>query len=1147
MSGTGIWLGDPTAARAVQARGLDAVEASGAEVRSAVIDSAWAGQPGSRISNWWNRQGDSPSIDADQANERFGIPGVLTFDRPVTEAAAQALREGREAEQRRQAIIARRPDTLGTSGAARLALTFGTAILDPVNVGLALIPVVGQARMGLLLGTSSRTALRAATGAAEGVIGMALLEPVEYALARDEFNDRTMADTLAALAFGAVLGGGLHVLGGAAKDVITGRRATPIERAVGDAPAPVREAALRGALAAVVEGRPVAVGSLFDLPTATSYRPVTGQAAEGFYAAFTPGGQRIEARPQVVDLASLTPSHMADGSVNPLYPHAEGLQPRDRTTAGSQDQIQTIAANLQPERLGPSAEAGSGAPIVNADGVVESGNGRVAALERVYASPELAHRAQAYRAYLEAQGHDLTGIERPVLVGRRMTELAPQEARSFARGANERSNLGMSAAEQARADADRAGRAVDQLMPGQLTSGQNRDFTRSFLAQLPAEERGPLLLADGRLSAMGEQRLRQAVLAHSFGDGLGPLLEKLLNGEADNLKGIAGALADSAGPWGRMRAAAARGKIAPDLDITVALGEAVQIVEQARRVGRSIADVLAQTDAFAAPPGPATLAMLRLMHRDDGLTRAMGREPLAELLTRYSDEAMKVAPGLDMFGTPPASPADLLRAAMRHIDPAAATARALDDLARAPRVAPEDVQASREVARMAAAEPARAGSEARGATAIDPATATARALDDLARAPRVAPEDVQASREVARMAAEKPLQEPVVVKSAQVDPEPTTAISEEAAGRPLQEIVSPIDRSASPQEKLRQLEALTEENRPLVAKIIAEIDRALGTRSGDNAKASKAILSKASRPTLLARKPWHDVEHIRDSYRFKTVVQSLDQVGAALKIVLEAGLKLVKIDTIKVFEPAEWGWRIAAFDLRMPNGQLVEWYLPIAEMERAKKEAGHQLFENWRNKTPGEQQAQTLEYMSDLNKSRDLYEGAFQAALGRMGFVTEADAKAAFDASVARAFETNRKLSDTSSAWGNLATGTSDASRQPSPGSNSQPLAGPAMMNTRPVSRSSSATGAGAAELDASDMGASDRKISAAEGGSNARISPELAALTAQADDITRQLEALPLRPDEQAQLRAMRDGVQAADSEARATEQAALCLAGVR
>jgi len=42
-------------------------------------------------------------------------------------------------------------------------------------------------------------------------------------------------------------------------------------------------------------------------------------------------------------------------------------------------------------------------------------------------------------------------------------------------------------------------------------------------------------------------------------------------------------------------------------------------------------------------------------------------------------------------------------------------------------------------------------------------------------------------------------------------------------------------------------------------------------------------------------------------------------------------------------------------------------------------------------------------------------------------------------------------------------------------------------------------------------------------------------------------LEALPLSPEEQAQVKALRDGVQAAESEARATEQAALCLVGVR
>lgn len=707
MSGTGLWLGEPAAAQAVQARGLDSIEASTGEVLSATAGSAWAGSISPRVWDWAARAfaPPSPTLQADEANTRYGLPGTLTFDRPVTEATAQALRQGREEEQRRQAIIARRGDQLLTSGLGRGVVAFATAAVDPINIGAALIPFVGEARMMQLMGTTSITAGRAAAGAVGGAAGMAVLEPAEYALGRAEFNDRTMTQTLGAIAFGTVLGGGLHVLGGAVADAVRGRSA--VERAIADAAPAARETMLRGAVASVAEGRPVEVGAVINLPTATTYREVAGEARQGAYAAFTPSGLRIEARPEVVDLSALVPSHMADGTVNAAYPHAEGLQPRDRSTAGSQDQIGTIAANLQPERLGPSPEAGAGAPLVDARGVVESGNGRVAALDRVYSNPELAHRAQAYRAYLEAQGYDLTGIERPVLVGRRVSDLSPQEAAAFAKGANERPNLSMTAAEQARADADRAGRAVDQLQPGALTSTQNRDFTRAFLAQLPAEERGSLVLADGRLSAAGELRMRQAILAHSFGDSLGPLLEKLLNGEADNLKGIAGALSDTAGPWGRMRAAAARGEIPADLDITAALGEAVQLVEKARSSGKTIAELLAQADAFTAPPGPATLALLRLMHRDETLARALGREPLAELLTRYSDEAMKVQPGPDLFGTPPASSADLLRAAARHVDPQAATAQALDDLARAPRAAPEDVLASREAARVAEAAPAR--------------------------------------------------------------------------------------------------------------------------------------------------------------------------------------------------------------------------------------------------------------------------------------------------------------------------------------------------------------------------------------------------------------------------------------------------------
>jgi hypothetical protein len=564
---------------------------------------------------------------------------------------------------------------------------------------------------------------------------MAALEPVSALLSRSEHADWTMGQALENIAFGTILGGSLHVLGGAAKDAWRGRSA--VTAAMQAAGPEVREAALRGAVAAVAEGRPVAVQPLLDLPTVPSYRPVAGAAPDGAYAAFTPGGLRIDARAEVVDLGSLIPSHTADGAVNPLYPHAEGLQPRDRGTAGSQDQVRAIAANLEPTRLAPSPEAGAGAPIIDARGVVESGNGRVAALELAYSDPALAHRAAAYRAFLEAQGYDLTGIDRPVLVGRRITDLPPDQAAAFARGANERPNLAMTAPEQARADAGRAANALDQLAPGGLTSPANRDFVRAFLAQMPAEERGGLIRADGSLSAAGETRIRQAMLAHAYGDGLGPLLEKFLAGDVDALRGLAGALADTAGPWGQMRRAAAQGAIPADMDITRALGEAVQTLAAARAAGRPLREWLAQADAFAAPPDAATLALLRLIHRDDALTRLLPRDDIAGLLARYTGEAGKAVPGPDMFGTPPPAPADILRAVQRHVDPEAQALRALDSLADTPMARPEDVQASRaaQEALQAAREPAATGvapphaqAAQRAAQAADDALAELTAL-----------------------------------------------------------------------------------------------------------------------------------------------------------------------------------------------------------------------------------------------------------------------------------------------------------------------------------------------------------------------------------------------------------------------------------
>ena len=205
----------------------------------------------------------------------------------------------------------------------------------------------------------------------------------------------------------------------------------------------------------------------------------------------------------------------------------------------------------------------------------------------------------------------------------------------------------------------------------------------------------------------------------------------------------------------------------------------------------------------------------------------------------------------------------------------------------------------------------------------------------------------------------------------------------------VQDIKMPIDDNLPPDQIRAQVQSLTKENTPIIKDLIKRIDEKFGTESGDNIKDLAKVIQKANRPSILAKKPWHKVSHIRDSYRFKTVIEDFRDVPAIFDELLASGISLVKVDTGKLFEPKEWGWRIIAFDLRMPNGQLVEWYLPIKELEIQKKNEGHLLFEEWRNKSPEEISAQHDAYMATIERSFEGYDNAFQSALDRLGISRE--------------------------------------------------------------------------------------------------------------------------------------------------------------
>ena len=577
-------------------------------------------------------------------------------------------------------------EQVGGGGAGAFLAQAGAAIIDPGNA--LTMPLGGAVR--LTGGLASRILM---TGLIEGGIAGGTqigidLNPFGAGGAWERRRLGLPMD-VGANAFEAALGGA--VIGGGTRGLVEGWRAFRGVNPAADGGLALREAdaatvleaqqrAMAGnpagpegaemhldlldrATEAVAAGRVAPEGMPVREAFARALRdPDVEAASPGAFRIHTPAGRSIQAEAQVVELRDLIPSHTDDLTPNPAYPHAEGVQPRDRSRDASAEQVRSIAANLEPERLRGSPEAGTGAPIIDAENVVESGNGRVLALRQAYADPALADRAAAYRAMLEAQGFDTAGMSQPVLISRRLSALTPDERRAFVREANSATALTMGAAERARLDADLAGRALDLYRGGDIALADNAPFVRAFMQGVPQAERGAMTAADGTLSGEGARRIRGAVLARAYGDEMGPLLERILEGEAEGLRGIAGALQDVSGPWAAMRAAAARGELAPGMDVTADLLAAVRTVTLAREKRIPVADMLAQTDLDAPPLTDAGRALLASFYRDPGFRSAAGRTSMSERLAGYIDEAMKTRPEPDLFGAAPPAAREVLDA-----------------------------------------------------------------------------------------------------------------------------------------------------------------------------------------------------------------------------------------------------------------------------------------------------------------------------------------------------------------------------------------------------------------------------------------------------------------------------------------------------
>lgn len=576
-------------------------------------------------------------------------------ERVRKEADRRALEATRRAQ--RGALV---PTFSGEVGAFLGAV--GGTLTDPLV--LASLPI-GAGRTAAT--TVAGRILRAA--AIEGAVGAGAQIGVEaYA---QPFRERLGLENnagfniLAAGAGGAIFGGGLRGLAEAFR-AIRGISPELPPRAQQDAMAAVeRELSTPAPRAEADQVNLDLADRAVRRGETAPVRPVeTGETARVFTAA----GRGIDVRYEVVELSDLVPSQTDDLTVNAAYP-AE-LQPRDRTRAASEAQVTNIAGNLEPARLGRSAEASSGAPIIGPDNVVESGNGRTLALRRVYREG----RGEPYRKFLEDEGYDTSRFREPVLVARRVTPLAPDERAAVALEANQSATLTMGAAETALSDSRRLDRILSLQRPGEVTLAGNRDFVRAFLAGLPEGERGAMMTKDGELSQAGRRRIEAALLARAYGDEAPELVARLNEATDSDVKAIAGALLDNAGSWARMRAAVANGEIAPGMDTTADLAAAVKILERARQQKQKVADLAANGEMFGGGLTDTGRAWLGLFFTDGTLARAASRVKVSERIGQYVEEAMKSTPGRDMFGAPELGGLDLLRGESRA---------ALGDLARA--------------------------------------------------------------------------------------------------------------------------------------------------------------------------------------------------------------------------------------------------------------------------------------------------------------------------------------------------------------------------------------------------------------------------------------------------------------------------------
>ena len=238
------------------------------EAQGANIASSWNYNPTSslfRLADQTEAYNESNIyLNKDELNKQYADLGLF-FEEDTREGVVNYLVNRKQIEQERASVVSRGPqNTYGTFFLASLATNFA----DPINIGAAFVPVVGQTRFANMVARSGKNVARLQRGFIEGFVGNAAVEPIVYGVARSEQSDYDQYDAFFNIAAGGILGSSLHVGFGKIGDVIAERTGKPniYQRLAAISPENQQEL-LRYSIGKTLRGEKVDTGDLINSKT----------------------------------------------------------------------------------------------------------------------------------------------------------------------------------------------------------------------------------------------------------------------------------------------------------------------------------------------------------------------------------------------------------------------------------------------------------------------------------------------------------------------------------------------------------------------------------------------------------------------------------------------------------------------------------------------------------------------------------------------------------------------------------------------------------------------------------------------------------------------------------------------------------------